>query len=371
MDLVQSGVSEKVALALSAFATFVTALVVGFVKNWRLSLILLSVVFAVVLIMGGFSIAIVMYNKRSLDAYTVGGTLAEEVITSIRTATAFNGQTQLAKRYEESLSKSMHSGFKMKAAVGLMIASMMLVIYMNYGLSFWQGSRFLVAGHITVAETLTVLMALMMGAVSIAHVAPHAQAFTAAIAAAVDIFKIIDRPLPNGLGPESVILEEIQGSLELRNVKHIYPSRPEVTVLQDVNLVFPAGKVTALVGASGSGKSTIVDLVERFYTPVGGQIFLDGHDIQELDLKWLRRQMSLVSQEPVLFNCSIRSNIEHGFIGTEFEEAREPNLLFKPQKWQTHTTSSTAFLMGTRLLPGTMEFFYPVVKNSASRLLAQ
>jgi len=321
MDLVQSGVSEKVALALSAFATFVTALIVGFVKNWRLSFVLLSVVFAVVLVMGGFSIVIVMYNKRSLDAYNVGGTVIEEAITSIRTATASNGQAQLAKRYEESLSKSMHSGFKMKTAVGCMIASMMLVVYMNYGLSFWQGSRLLVAGQSTVSETLTVLMALMMGAVSIAHVAPHAQAFTAAVAAAGNIFKIIDRPLPNNLGPESLIPEEVRGDLELRNVKHIYPSRPEVTVLQDVNLLFPAGKITALVGVSGSGKSTIVGLVERFYTPVGGQVFLDGHDIQKLNLKWLRGQMSLVSQEPVLFNCSIRSNIEHGLIGTEFEEA--------------------------------------------------
>ena len=163
----------------------------------------------------------------------------------------------------------------------------------------------------------------MMGAVSVAHVAPHAQAFTAAVAAAKNIFNIIDRPLPNNSGSEVSIPEEIQGNLGLRNVKHIYPSRPEVTVMQDVDLLIPAGKVTALVGASGSGKSTIVGLVERFYTPVGGRILLDNHDIQTLNLKWLRRQMSLVSQEPVLFNCSIRRNIEHGLIGTEFEEAGE------------------------------------------------
>lgn len=91
--------------------------------------------------------------------------------------------------------------------------------------------------------------------------------------------------------------------------------------MQDISLLIPAGKVTALVGASSSGKSTIVGLVERFYTPVGGQIFLDNQDIQTLNLKWLRRQMSLVSQEPVLFNCSIGRNIKHGLIGTEFEEA--------------------------------------------------
>jgi ATP-binding cassette subfamily B (MDR/TAP) protein 1 len=91
-------------------------------------------------------------------------------------------------------------------------------------------------------------------------------------------------------------------------------------VLQDFNLTIAPGKVIALVGASGSGKSTIIGLLERFYEPVGGQILLDGCDISSLDLKWLRRQIALVSQEPVLFNCSIRQNIERGLIGTEFEQ---------------------------------------------------
>jgi ATP-binding cassette subfamily B (MDR/TAP) protein 1 len=271
--------------------------------------------------MVGFSIFIMRYNKRSLDAYAIGKTVTKEVISSIQTTTTFNSQVQLAKRYEECLLDSMHWGFKMKTTVGCMIASMMLIVYMDYGLSFWQGSRLLVDGYTTLADTLTVLLALMNGAVSVAHVAPHAQAFTAAVAAARNIFKIIDRPLPNNPGPDASIPEEIQGNLELRNVKHIYPSRPEVTVMQDVNLLIPAGKVTALVGASGSGKSTIVGLVERFYIPVGGQMLLDNHDVQTLNLKWLRRQMSLVSQEPVLFNCSIRRNIEHGLTGTEFDEA--------------------------------------------------
>jgi ATP-binding cassette, subfamily B (MDR/TAP), member 1 len=81
----------------------------------------------------------------------------------------------------------------------------------------------------------------------------------------------------------------------------------------------PAGKTTALVGASGSGKSTIIGLIERFYEPVGGEIFLDGHEISTLNLRWLRRQVSLVNQEPVLFNTSIFENIGHGLTGTPYE----------------------------------------------------
>ena len=113
---------------------------------------------------------------------------------------------------------------------------------------------------------------------------------------------------------------KFRGDIELKGIKHVYPSRPEVIVMHGVDLKIPAGKVTALVGASGSGKSTIVGLVERFYSPIRGQVLLDGHDIQTLELKWLRRQMALVSQEPVLFGTTIFANIAHGLIGSKFTD---------------------------------------------------
>lgn len=317
MDTVLLGVSEKLALTITALTTLVTGLIVGFTKNWRLSFALLSTAFAVLFTMTGFSVFILRFSKRSIDAYAPGSATAEEALTSVRTVTAFNGQDKLANKYEESLVDTMRWGFKTKTVVGGMIATMMLITYLEYALGFWEGSRLLVADHATLSETLTTLLALLVGAVSIAHAAPHIQAFAGAVSAATNIFKIIDRPVPDHEYQGSFIPDTVQGTLEFCGVKHIYPSRPQVTVLHDFNLVVLAGKVTALVGASGSGKSTIVGLTERFYSPVGGQILLDGHDIQKLDLQWLRRQISLVSQEPVLFNCSIRTNIEHGLIGTE------------------------------------------------------
>jgi ATP-binding cassette subfamily B (MDR/TAP) protein 1 len=155
-------------------------------------------------------------------------------------------------------------------------------------------------------------------------VAPNISAFTTATAAGVKIFSTIDRVSP--LDPKSETgqkLETVQGNVELRNIRHIYPSRPEVVVMEDVSLVIPAGKTTALVGASGSGKSTIVGLVERFYDPVGGTVHLDGHNVQDLNLRWLRHNISLVSQEPTLFATTIAGNIRHGLIGTEHEYASE------------------------------------------------
>ncbi|KAL9612736.1 MAG: hypothetical protein Q9167_002675 [Letrouitia subvulpina] len=321
-NLVQDGMSEKIGLTLTAIATFFTAFVIGFIKYWKLTLILSSTVFAIVAVMGGGSSFIVKYNKQSLESYALGGTIAEEVISSIRNATAFSTQDKLARQYDRHLIEAQKWGLKLKTVLAIMIGGMMTVIYLNYGLSFWQGSRYLVAGKMTLSDVLTIMLAIMIGAFSLGNVAPNAQAFTTSVAAAGKIFNTIDRISP--LDPKSdkgLTLKHVQGTVELKHVKHIYPSRAEVVVMEDVNLIAPAGKTTALVGASGSGKSTIIGLVERFYDPVGGQIYLDGHEISTLNLRWLRQQISLVSQEPTLFNTTIFHNIKHGLIGTNYEDA--------------------------------------------------
>ncbi|EPE35282.1 P-loop containing nucleoside triphosphate hydrolase [Glarea lozoyensis ATCC 20868] len=319
-NLVQDGISEKVGLTLNAVATFVTAFVIGFIKSWKLTLILSSTVVAITVSMGLGSTFIVKYSKQSLGSYALGGSIAEEVISSIRNAVAFGTQDKLARQYDVHLAKAEKYGHRVKFVLAIMIGGMFCVIYLNYGLAFWMGSRFLVNNEITLSAILTILMSIMIGAFAFGNVAPNAQAFTTAISAAAKIYNTIDRVSP--LDPTSEkgeIIPEVKGTIELRNIKHIYPSRPEVTVMQDVSLVIPAGKKTALVGASGSGKSTIVGLVERFYDPVGGQVFLDGKDVSTLNLRWLRQQISLVSQEPTLFGTTIYENIRHGLIGTKHE----------------------------------------------------
>ena len=316
----QDGISEKIGLTLTALSTFITAFVIAFIKNWKLTLILSSTVFAIATIMASGSTFIIKYNKQSLESYALGGTVAEEVISSIRNATAFGTQDKLAKQYDAHLTEAEKWGKKLKIALAVMISGMMGVLYLNYGLSFWEGSRFIVSGDASLSEILTITLAIMIGAFSLGNVAPNAQAFTTSVAAASKIYSTIDRISPlDPTSEEGEKLESVEGTVELKNIKHIYPSRAEVVVMEDVNLVVPAGKTTALVGASGSGKSTVVGLVERFYDPVGGKVYLDGHDISKLNLRWLRRQMSLVSQEPTLFGTTVFGNIQHGLIGTKYE----------------------------------------------------
>ena len=281
---------------------------------------MLSVTVAIILVMGGLGPAMKKYQTKALDASAVGGTWAEEAISSIRTATAFGTQDKLAAQYDVQLKKASKLDFKGKIALAILLALMMAILNLQYGLAFWQGSRFLKHGDATVSQILTVIFASMLAGVSLGNIAPHAGAFGMAVAAAKKVFHTIERESPVDCEVQSGQTPNlIEGEITFRNVRHVYPSRPEQTVLEDFNLTIPSSKVTAIVGASGSGKSTVVGLIERFYLPVNGELFLDGYNIQDLNLRWLRRQISLVSQEPVLFSTTIYSNIEFGLIGTEYE----------------------------------------------------
>ncbi|OAA54115.1 ABC multidrug transporter mdr1 [Niveomyces insectorum RCEF 264] len=323
-NLVQEGISEKVGLTLSAVATFVTAFVIGFVEYWKMTLILLSTLVAIVTIMGGGSRFIVRYSKQSVAAYAEGGSVAEEVLSSIRNCVAFGTQDRLAKQYDVYLTRAEKYGFRVKTSIAMLIAGIMWVLYLNYGLAFYVGSNFLLDGSIPLSKVLIVMMAVMIGAFNLGNVAPNMQAFTTGLAAAAKIYNTIDRiSCLDPSSDEGDKIDHLVGTIRLEHVKHIYPSRPEVVVMEDISLEIPAGKTTALVGASGSGKSTIVGLVERFYNPVQGTVYLDDRDIRTLNLRWLRQNIALVQQEPILFGTTIYENIAHGLIGSKHEHATD------------------------------------------------
>ncbi len=190
-------------------------------------------------------------------------------------------------------------------------------------------------------QVLNVLMSILIGSFSLVMLAPELQGdfhwilfeiyhWSSTIAvvngrgAAAKLYETIDRvPDIDSANPDGIQPVEIKGEITLEDVKFSYPSRPTVQVFKSLNLTFTAGKTAALVGASGSGKSTIISLVERFYDPSSGAVKFDGHDLKDFNLKWLRNQIGLVSQEPILFATTIKDNVAHGLIGSKFENASE------------------------------------------------
>lgn len=150
---------------------------------------------------------------------------------------------------------------------------------------------------------------------------PNLTAITEAKAAAIRITEMIDRkPAIDTEDKKGKALSYVRGEIEFNGVYFNYPSRPDTPILQGLNVRFPAGKTVGLVGGSGSGKSTIISLLQRFYDPIEGEILLDGYKIKRLHLKWLRSQMGLVNQEPVLFATSIKENILFGKEGASMED---------------------------------------------------
>lgn len=171
-NMIQDGLSEKVGLTLAAVATFVAAFIISFISYWKLTVILLSTVAAMMAVMGVGSRFIVKHSKANISAYAEGGSVAEEVISSVRNAMAFGTQARLAKQYDDHLVKAEYFGYRLKASIGILVAFIMTILYLNYGLAFWMGSRFIVSGEAELRQVLIVMMSVMMGAFSLGKLSP-------------------------------------------------------------------------------------------------------------------------------------------------------------------------------------------------------
>ncbi|KAG8671709.1 hypothetical protein FPOAC1_004963 [Fusarium poae] len=164
----------------------------------------------------------------------------------------------------------------------------------------------------------SVVLSVLLASSSIGLLYPQIPALANGAAAASELFKIFDKPsLLDPLSNEGHVPESCNGHLQAENVSFSYPSRPDTQVLKGINLNIPAGKTTAFVGASGSGKSTIIGLLERWYVPSSGRLLLDGVDVSTLNVKWFRSQMALVQQEPVLFRGTVFENVSKGFTDSQ------------------------------------------------------
>jgi ATP-binding cassette subfamily B (MDR/TAP) protein 1 len=149
------------------------------------------------------------------------------------------------------------------------------------------------------------------------------SAFAAGQAAAFKMFETIERkPIIDAYDTKGKILDDIRGDIELRDVYFSYPSRPDEQIFDGFSLSIASGTTAALVGQSGSGKSTVISLIERFYDPLAGEVLIDGINLKEFQLKWIREKIGLVSQEPVLFASSIKDNIAYGKDGATTEEIK-------------------------------------------------
>ncbi|KAI7325846.1 putative ABC transporter [Hortaea werneckii] len=313
------GISEKLYTCAIGISMFFSAFVVALVVQWKLALITMSIVPGIILACGACVGAIIPIEAKLGQLYSQAGIIAQDALGSMKTILAFGAQGKIVSMYDEYLRAAHRVGKKKAIIFGVLFASQTFFTLAGTALAFWEGARLYQSGEIAdVGKVITIILSVTLGATSVLFFLPQLEAIANASSAAAELFFIIDKP--STLDPLSSTgnrPETCTGDIEINDLSFSYPTRPGVPVLHNLNLKMPAGKTTALVGPSGCGKSTIVGLLEQWYQPTSGQIFIDGQDIADLNINWLRSQVRLVQQEPTLFQGSIADNVAKGFIGMQ------------------------------------------------------
>ncbi|KAG5112742.1 hypothetical protein JHK82_036011 [Glycine max] len=321
--LIQDAMGEKVAQFIQLMTTFVGGFVIAFSRGWLLTLVMLSSIPPLVLCGSMLGLIITKASSRAQAAYSIAASIVEQTIGSVRTVASFTGEKQAIDKYNQSIIKAYRAGVQEALATGLGFGSLYFVFNCSYSLATWFGAKMVIEKGYTGGEVVTVIMAVLTGSMSLGQASPSLSAFAAGQAAAFKMFETIKRkPEIDAYDTTGRQLDDIRGDIELREVCFSYPTRPDELIFNGFSLSIPSGTTTALVGESGSGKSTVVGLIERFYDPQAGEVLIDSINLKEFKLKWIRQKIGLVSQEPVLFTCSIKENIAYGKDGATVEEIR-------------------------------------------------
>ncbi|RHY58788.1 hypothetical protein DYB34_005953 [Aphanomyces astaci] len=303
---------ENQARIIQSLFTILSAFFIAFFwGSWQLTLVM-AAVFPLLLV-GSWARAAQFKGKKLSDNLADSGSLATEAITNARTVTAFGLQQDIISRYDVLLEKPLKEGAKEAHVNGIMNGFSTASMFAVYALVFWYGAKLVESKSIDFGELMRTLMAIMMASQGVGQTAGFMGDTDAAKKSASKIFSIVDRKSAvDSSSTDGVVPTNVTGRIEFKDVSFNYPSRPDVKVLKHYDLTIEAGQTVAFCGPSGGGKSTCVALLERFYNPIAGTIEIDGQDISTLNLKWLRSQMGLVGQEPVLFVGTIAENIASG-----------------------------------------------------------
>ncbi|KAJ4359509.1 uncharacterized protein N0V89_000064 [Didymosphaeria variabile] len=324
IQAIESGTSEKVGVFLTCITFCITAYVIAFIKDAKLAGMLISLIpaFLLMTLVGGYFTQ--KYSGKVSDAFGKASAIASEALSHVGLIHALGAQNRLEGKYRGYLEEAKKEGTSKATASAIQAGTLYFIAFAANALAYWQGSRKIAASvesggtqGSSAGAIYTVIFILVDGAIVLSQVAPLLPIFGGAVSAFERLRKDIEhQPAIAGTSDAGQKPDNVQGDVEFRNVSFTYPSRPEHPVLNDVSFQCEARKLTAIVGLSGSGKSTIASLLTRFYDPHNGAVMLDGMDVKNLNVKALRGNISLVPQEPSLLDRSILENIALGLVNS-------------------------------------------------------
>ncbi|KAF5024642.1 hypothetical protein F66182_3264 [Fusarium sp. NRRL 66182] len=333
IEVVQSGTSEKVGILISTVSYFVTSYIVAFMKAPKIAGMLVSVVpcYFLMSYVGGYFIK--RYATRINTHVDAATTIASSSLSHLPLVYAFTAGDRLIKMFSHHLLASRRDALKKAGTHAVQLGLLYFIAYSSNALAFWAGSREIAQsvesdqGGVSVGAVYTVIFVLIDASFILSQVAPFIHVFAAAASASDRLQSVIDRhSLIDGTSDEGDKYAPFgEQDIVLRDVHFTYPSRPDAPVLTGINLTIPPRQHTAIVGASGGGKSTVVSLLERFYDPSSGELLIGSQRFQDLNVKYLRGSIGYVQQEPTLFDRSILENIADGLENSSNESHRDLN----------------------------------------------
>ncbi|KAL3285399.1 hypothetical protein HHI36_019503 [Cryptolaemus montrouzieri] len=326
---IEDGIGDKVGLFLNYETIAISGIIWSLILGWKLALVCIASIPLSLAVMRFILWLSAKMSKQEMESYGRAGAIAEEVFSAIRTVIAFDGQKTEMKRYENHLEEARKNNIKRSFFTGASHAALWLFFYANCALSMWYGvtliidERSLPPGEktYTPAIVVAVFFNTLVASWHLSMAAPFIQIFAEACGAASKVFKVIDNePTINSFLKKGRKVRNLKGEISFDNIYFRYPSRPDVKILNGLSIQIKAGETVAFVGSSGCGKSTCIQLLQRFYDPLTGEITIDGNDIKELNLSWLRSKIAVVGQEPALFATTIAENIRYGKLSANQED---------------------------------------------------
>ena len=321
LEQIEYGLGDKFGLIVQMCAQLISGLSIALSSSWKLTLVMLCVspfiMVCIVFLVTALKKAIIQSRK----AYETAGGIAEEMLYNIKTVASFANFDFEQTRFNTYIDK-VHVLEKEKAIkLGMSVGGMVFFINMSFVVALLYGKELIIADKsisngMNSGKVLTVIFSTIMAIMSLGSIAPNIKVIQEAAIASSDYFTLVKRVPQIELSSSTYKppRDDIKGKIEFKNVSFIYPSdtHNKRMILDKLNLVFEPGKKVALVGESGCGKSTTVNLIERLYEPIHGEILLDGVNINKYDLNYLRSVIGYVQQEPVLFNKTIKDNLIFG-----------------------------------------------------------
>ncbi|KAK6924749.1 ABC transporter-like, ATP-binding domain [Dillenia turbinata] len=308
---IQGILGEKMPNFLTNISMFLTGQMAAIYLCWRLAIVSVPALTLLIIAMLVSGKQFANIGVEIQKAYAVADGLVQHALSSIRTVYSYVGEEQTVKRFSDTLETGLKLGIKQGVIKGIAVGSVG-VSYAIWALQGWYGSTLVIDKGVKGGNAFTAGVCIIYAGFALGSSFINLRHFAEANIAAAQIFKMIDQaPTIDSADEKGKTMPIVKGELEFNNIYLAYPSRPGSLVLRNFNLRVMACQTVGLVGGSGSGKSTVINLLERFYDPIKGEILLDGIGIQTLQLKWLRSQMSLVT-EPILFATSIKENILFG-----------------------------------------------------------